>query len=214
MKLLLIVDLQNDFCENGALPVNGGSSVVPVANELLRSQYFDATIASRDWHPANHASFKNWPVHCVEHTSGAEFHPALETKLIDVVFLKGEDCNADSLSAFIDEKGRETKLASLIDGLAAARGETRSDVTISVVGLALDYCVGLSALDARKLGFKVELILDGTRAVCLQPGDDLAMLQRLINGGVELRLSREILEHGRAVELPQIKREMHVQPGI
>lgn len=182
MKALIIVDLQNDFLPGGALPVPHGDEVVPVANELQR--HFHLVVATKDWHPPDHGSFaanhkrKNpgdriildgieqilWPVHCVQNTHGAEFAPSFDTSRIAHVFHKGVDPLIDSYSTFFDNAHRRhTGLAHYL--------KERSIKDIYLLGLALDYCVKYSALDARELGFNTHIILDGCRGIDLEPGD-------------------------------------------
>lgn len=155
---LLLVDVQNDFCPDGALPVPDGDKVVPVLNKWVAAAQ-DAGIgiyASRDWHPVNHVSFESqggpWPVHCVQDTPGAAFHRDLMLPQEVVVVTKGTRFDQDQYSAF-DQTGFAEELR-------------RRNVTgLWIGGLAEDVCVRASALDARKLGFDVCVILDGTRAI-------------------------------------------------
>jgi len=182
MKALIIVDLQNDFLPGGALAVPGGDEVVPLANELQRR--FDVVLATQDWHPPDHGSFAAnhpgkksgdrimldgieqilWPVHCVQNTHGAEFAPSFDTKRIAHVFHKGIDPGIDSYSTFFDNAHRRS--TGLADYL-----KDRAIKDIYLLGLALDYCVKYSALDARELGLNTHVILDGCRGINLQPGD-------------------------------------------
>jgi nicotinamidase/pyrazinamidase len=182
MNALIIVDLQNDFLPEGALAVPRGNEVIPLANELQRR--FDLVVATQDWHPPNHGSFAAnhpgkktgdrvmldgieqilWPVHCVQHTHGAEFAPSFDTSRIAHVFHKGTDPQIDSYSTFFDNAHRrETGLADYL--------KERSIRNIYLMGLALDYCVKYSTLDARQLGFNAHVILDGCRGIDLEPGD-------------------------------------------
>jgi nicotinamidase/pyrazinamidase len=182
MKALIIVDLQNDFLPGGALAVPRGDEVIRVANTLQRR--FDVVLATQDWHPPDHGSFaanhpgKNpgdrimldgieqilWPVHCVQNTHGAEFAPSFNTKRIAHVFHKGIDPRIDSYSTFFDNAHRRST------GLAAYLKE-RSIQDVYLLGLALDYCVKYSALDARQLGLNTHVILDGCRGIELESGD-------------------------------------------
>lgn len=179
---LLLVDLQNDFCSGGSLAVSGGDEVIAVANQL--QQQFDLVIATQDWHPQNHISFAEnnphkkvgdvidvdgipqilWPSHCVQHTKGAAFHPELQTERITKIFHKGTNPRIDSYSAFFDYEHLQTT------GLADYLKEIGIQ-TVYVMGLATDYCVKYSVLDARHCGFEVKVILEGCRAVELMPGD-------------------------------------------
>jgi nicotinamidase/pyrazinamidase len=196
VKALVLVDIQHDFCPGGALAVPGGDEVVPVANRLAAR--FPLVVATQDWHPADHGSFAVnrgrqpyelgelgglpqvlWPVHCVQGSPGAAFHPALDTTRIARVFPKGTDPTIDSYSGFYDNGKR--KATGLGDWL---RGQGVDDVT--VLGLATDYCVRATALDAVGLGFAVTLIEDGCRAVDLKPGDGARAIDELRAAGVRI----------------------------
>lgn len=182
MNALIVVDLQNDFLPGGALPVPHGHEVIPLANAL--QPRFDLVVATKDWHPRNHGSFAAnhagkkpgdhiildgieqilWPVHCVQNTHGAEFAPSFDTSRIAHVFHKGVERNIDSYSTFFDNAHRRhTGLAHYL--------EERSIKDIYLLGLALDYCVKYSALDARHLGLNTHVILDGCRGIELESGD-------------------------------------------
>lgn len=200
MKVLLLVDIQNDFCPGGNLAVTHGDQVVAVANQLINSNIFDLIIASKDWHPSNHSSFVSnhpdgiWPDHCIQGTTGAEFHPELDAKKIDQVILKGTKVEIDSYSAFFDnQKLNQTELDSYLKAIAGRLQISPRDIEISVCGLALDYCVKATAIDAVELGYKTELVLDATRAVNINPNDDLKALRELKAKGVEIVESRGIL---------------------
>jgi nicotinamidase/pyrazinamidase len=184
MKALIIVDVQNDFLPGGALAVPEGDQVIPVINQL--SKEFDLVFTTQDWHPANHCSFAAshagnkigdrilidgteqilWPVHCVQHTYGAELAGGLHPKMIAgaVRISKGTDERVDSYSGFFDnQRKRATGLEALL------RKHGADDLTI--VGLATDYCVKASVLDARELGFNVTVHGNACRAVNLSPDD-------------------------------------------
>lgn len=211
MKVLLIIDLQNDFCPGGSLAVNEGDQLPAIINALIDSGEYDLVVASADWHPANHVSYARthsmepfqaveiegvsqmlWPVHCEEGSEGAAFHPKLKTGSIDRVIHKGTDPGTDSYSAFFDNlRKKETELRAFLESEAERRGETPEDIEISVCGLALDYCVLFSALDAVSLGFRTEVLVDACRAVNLNPGDDIRALRQLAEKGVTLRTSIE-----------------------
>jgi len=201
---LIIVDVQNDFLPGGALAVAGGDEVVAVANALMPG--FARVIATQDWHPRTHGSFAVhhagrsvgevialggvdqvlWPVHCVQHTPGAAFAPGLELGRIDHVVQKGTDAAIDSYSGFFDnDRQRATGLAALL----GEHGETE----VWVMGLATDYCVKATALDALRLGFKVTLVVDGCRAVDLQTGDGARAIAGMQASGVALATSAEVL---------------------
>jgi nicotinamidase/pyrazinamidase len=203
MKALIIVDLQNDFLPGGALPVPHGNEVIPVANELQR--HFPLIVATKDWHPANHGSFAAnhpskkpgdrivldgieqilWPVHCVRNTHGAEFAPAFETNRIAHVFHKGTDPLIDSYSTFFDNAHRRhTGLAHYLEG--------RSIKNIYLLGLALDYCVKYSALDACQLGLNTHVILDGCRGIDLEPGDINRALDEMKRAGAIILKSSDL----------------------
>jgi len=200
MKALILVDIQNDFCPGGALAVADGDAVVPIANRLMDA--VDVVLATQDWHPANHGSFASnnpgrklfdlgdlgglpqvmWPDHCVQWTGGAQFHPGLDTKRITRVFPKGTDATIDSYSGFFDNGKR--KATGLGDWLKA-KGVTE----VLICGLATDYCVKATAIDAAGIGFTTRLMLDGCRGVGMQANqipDALAAMQaagvQIING--------------------------------
>ncbi len=211
MKVLVIVDVQNDFCPGGSLAVAEGDAVVPIINRLMASQNFDLIVATRDWHPEGHVSFaathnaqpysqrdlagttqRLWPTHCVQDSSGAQLHGGLNRHLIHHIIDKGTSKDVDSYSAFFDNaRAAQTRLHALLVEEAAKRGLQQRDVAISVVGLALDYCVAWSALDAKGLGYKTEVIVDATRAVNVQLGDDLKTLRELSRREIELVDSQE-----------------------
>ena len=205
MNALILVDVQNDFLPGGALPVPAGDQIIPVVNRL--QPHFDVVVATQDWHPANHGSFAAshpgkqpgdiielnglpqilWPVHCVQHTSGAALVPGLHTTAIAQVFQKGADPGLDSYSGFFDNGHRHST------GLADFLKERRVG-DLFVVGLATDYCVKLTALDAVTLGFKTHLIEDACRGVNLQPGDVTKSLEEMNQAGVTLLTSTQLLD--------------------
>jgi len=176
MKTLILIDVQNDFMPYGALPVAEGDQIVPIINKIIYK--FDLVVATQDWHPKNHISFASnhkdkklfdvmdldgfkqtlWPDHCVQGTSGAEFHPDLETKPIEAIFRKGTNPNIDSYSGFYDNLHKKNT------GLAGYLREKKAK-DLYFVGLATDYCVYYSIIDALKEGFNVYLIEDATRAI-------------------------------------------------
>ena len=203
MDALILVDLQNDFCAGGALAVPDGDAVVAVANRLLSR--FPLIVATQDNHPPTHLSFAQnhsgkrvyeqidldglpqvlWPVHCVAGTPGAAFHPQLDSARITRVFPKGTDARIDSYSGFFDNGQR--KATGLGDYL-----KEQSVTRVYVLGLATDYCVKWTALDAVRLGFEVHLIEDACRGVGLQPGDIPAALAELRAAGVQLESSDQL----------------------
>lgn len=152
MKALLIVDVQVDFCPGGALAVSGGDRVVPVINRLLPG--FDLVAASRDWHPPETVHFEKWPVHCVRDTPGAEYHPELEREAIAEEFLKGTSDADDGYSAFEATSGD-------LEGWLRQNGVN----DLYVCGLATDFCVRATVLDALVRGFNVHVIADAVAAV-------------------------------------------------
>jgi nicotinamidase/pyrazinamidase len=203
MNALIIVDLQNDFLPGGALAVPRGDEVIPLANELQGG--FDLVVATQDWHPPNHGSFAAnhpgkkpgdrvmlegveqilWPVHCVQHTRGAEFAPSFDTSRIVHVFHKGTNPQIDSYSTFFDNAHRRhTGLADYL--------KKREIKDIYLMGLALDYCVKYSTLDARQLGLNTHVIIDGCRGIDLDPGDIDRALDEMKRVGAILLQSREL----------------------
>jgi nicotinamidase/pyrazinamidase len=175
MDALIVVDVQNDFCAGGALEVEDGDAVVEPINALSAKLPF--VVATRDWHPPDHHSFAQeggpWPVHCVRDTPGAQLHPELEVSRIDAVVDAGRAPEDEGYSGF-----ERTDLERLL---------RQHDVDrVHVAGLALDYCVKATALDAKRLGFDVVLHVDATRAVEVEPGDGERSLQELRDAGVEI----------------------------
>jgi nicotinamidase/pyrazinamidase len=178
MEALIVVDVQNDFCPGGALAVRGGDEILAEVNRLAAQA--PVVIATRDWHPPDHRSFAEhggpWPVHCVRETPGAELHPGLLTT-IDAIIDKGQTTEREGYSGFED-----TALESLL--------RERGVKSVDIVGLALDYCVKATALDARKAGFDVVVHRDATRAVNVAPGDDERTVQELRAAGVTVANGR------------------------
>ena len=200
---LIIVDIQNDFLPGGALAVSEGDKTIAITNRMISA--FPLVLATQDWHPPNHASFAAnhpgrspgevvdldgiqqvlWPIHCVQNTPGAEFAGELQSERIDRVFRKGENPRLDSYSGFFDND----QIAST--GLNEFLKE--QEVTdVYVLGLATDYCVKFTALDAIRCGLGVHLIADGCRAVNLNPGDEQAAIKDMRNAGVELVSSDQL----------------------
>jgi nicotinamidase/pyrazinamidase len=229
MKVLLIVDPQRCFCPGGSLAVKEGDQVFPAINNLSRNGRFDLVVASKDWHPPGHVSFASshpgrapfeaieihgapqmlWPDHAVAHSEGAEFHPDLDTSTIHEVILKGTNPSIDSYSAFFDNARRaETPLRALIERAATAAGERMQDVEIVVCGLALDYCVKFTALDAVSLGSRVRVVLDASRAVDDSEKGVEAVVRELETNGVKAVLTRELLPEF-AQPIPQFTRDIH-----
>lgn len=197
---LLLIDLQNDFCPGGALGIQEGDATIAIANQAieacrLRSEF---VLASQDWHPANHRSFAVnshaeigslgeldglpqvwWPVHCVQDSYGAQLHPQLEQQQITTIFRKGEDPNVDSYSTFFDN-GRRA-LFTLDNWLKS------KDIThLTVMGLATDYCVKFTVLDALSLGYQTQVIIEGCRGVNINPEDSQKAFTEMQQAGAEL----------------------------
>ena len=174
VRALLIIDFQNDFCPGGALAVPHGDEIAPRVNELLDSGEFDFVAATRDWHPANHNSFEAqggpWPPHCVQGTEGAELHPSVDRSKIDVVVDAGYLPELEGYSGF-EETNLEREL----------REHDVDD--LMVVGLATDYCVLQTALDARRAGFGVTVDRAGVRGIDVRPGDSERALEELRAAG-------------------------------
>ena len=196
MKTLLLIDNQNDFLPGGALAVSEGDLIIPIVNELMPQ--FDLIAATQDWHPAGHASFavnhagramfENidldglpqtlWPVHCVQNTGGALFAPGLQTRRIARVFPKGMNARIDSYSGFFDNGHRAS--TGMADWL---RGQGTSEVWVA--GLATDYCVKFTVLDALAEGFTVHVLTNACRGVNLVAGDcDRALAEMASHGAV------------------------------
>lgn len=200
MRALLLIDIQNDFMPFGALPVAQGDAVVDVANRLMGR--FGLVVATQDWHPANHSSFASshvgrapgdlisidgvdqilWADHCVQSTPGASFHSALDVSAIDFVVRKGSDPAIDSYSGFFDNgRRRETELAGYLSG----RGVNE----VWIAGLATDYCVKYTALDARELGLDVTLVSDACRGVEVATGDVEHAVEEMRVAGCRIAVS-------------------------
>ena len=189
-----MVDPQNDFCPGGALGVPGGDEILPGINAL--AERFPLVVLTQDWHPAGHSSFASthrdavvyssiempygpqilWPDHCVQGTRGAEFHPGLEWTKAELVIRKGFRTAIDSYSTFFEN---DHKTPTGLAGYLRERGIT--DLTL--VGLATDFCVAYSAIDARRLGFNAKVLLDGCRAIDLGGSLD-TMKQQMVQEGV------------------------------
>lgn len=199
-RALLLVDIQNDFCAGGALAVAEGDSTVDIANAMIDwcKTRGDAVVASQDWHPADHGSFASqqhvepyseglldglpqtfWPDHCVQNTEGAALHPLLNAKAIDALFHKGENPAIDSYSAFFDNGHRQkTQLDEWL---------RHHDVNeLIVLGLATDYCVKFTVLDALTLGYSVDVITDGCRGVNLHAQDSAYAFMEMAAAGATL----------------------------
>lgn len=195
---LLVIDVQNDFCPGGALAVAGGDQVVAVANDAMAD--YELVFATQDWHPADHRSFASqhqgrspgelidldgleqvlWPDHCVQGSEGARFEAILDQDRFTKVVRKGTDRGVDSYSGFFDNARRKET------GLEAVLRDRDVDA-VDVVGLATDYCVLFTALDAVDLGFRTTVLADGCRAVELAPGDGERAFERMEAAGVTVR---------------------------
>jgi nicotinamidase/pyrazinamidase len=175
-RALIIVDFQNDFTPGGALAVPDGDSIAAKLNSLSASGDYDLVVATRDWHPADHSSFEvnggGWPVHSVAGTNGAQLHPDLNRLNIDVVVDKGQAVDTDGYSGFAGTD---------LEELLRERGITQ----VTVVGLATDYCVRDTALDALRAGFAVTVDSTAVRGVEIEPGDsERALAEVRAAGGV------------------------------
>ena len=203
---LLVIDIQNDFCEGGALAVKDANSIIPVVNKLI--DYFknidSFIIATKDWHPINHRSFAInsckeigefgeleglpqvfWPIHCVQDTFGSEFHSDLLP--IENIIYKGQDFLVDSYSGFFDNgKIHKTDLDKIL--------KENEIKTLYVVGLATDYCVKYSVLDALTLGYNVFLIEDAIKGVNLSENDSQKAIDEMIAAGTKLTKSSDIIK--------------------
>ena len=193
---LVVIDLQNDFCPGGALAVAGGDDIVPIVNRMIAEN--ENVVLTQDWHPAGHSSFASthdgkqpfetidmpygpqtlWPDHCVQGTKGAQFHPDLVWTRAELIIRKGFRKTIDSYSAFFEN---DHKTPTGLGGYLQERGIG----SITLVGLATDFCVAYSALDARKLGIEVTVELDACRGIDLG-GSLAAMTAKMQEAGVEL----------------------------
>ena len=197
MEALLVVDVQNDFCPGGALAVKDGDRVVAFINRIR--QDFPLVVFTQDWHPRGHASFASnhrgkkpydvidlhgqpqtlWPDHCVQQSKGAEFHAKLDLRPSDPVFRKGTLQEVDSYSGFLDnDRKHETGLREFLERKGVDR--------IGLVGLATDYCVKFTALDARRFGLQVKVLRQGCRAVNLDPKDEERAYDEMRAAGAEV----------------------------
>lgn len=206
MQALILVDLQNDFMPGGALEVKNGFDILPVINTLL-SHPFPVIVATKDWHPKDHGSFASnhnkevgecitldgleqilWPEHCVQGTKGAEFAPGWDSHKIHKVIHKGTEKNVDSYSTFFDNGHR--KSTGLFDFL-----KEKDVKDIFIAGLATDYCVKYSVLDAAKLGFNIYVVSDGCRGVNLKSNDSENALKEMRAAGAKIIKSKDISKY-------------------
>lgn len=210
---LLLIDLQNDFCHQGALPVSGGDEVIDTANQVMLyfKQQQRPIIASQDWHPADHRSFAInsggvvgesgeldglpqvwWPVHCVQGSTGAAFHTKLHHHMIDKIIRKGQHRDVDSYSAFFDNgKRQSTELSTWL--------QQHQIQQLWIMGLATDYCVKFTVLDALALGYDVWIIPDGCRGVNLHPNDSQQALTEMVAKGAKLMNLSQAIARAAAV---------------
>jgi nicotinamidase/pyrazinamidase len=204
VNALLLIDIQNDFVPGGSLAVNEGDQIIPIVNRL--QSHFELVVATQDWHPQNHASFAVnhpgkkpgdrvilngleqtlWPVHCVQETPGADFVPALDRSRISHVIQKGTDPMIDSYSGFFDNA--HLKATGLAEYL-----RSQGVVEVFIAGLATDYCVKFTALDALSLGFHPALIEDACRGVNLRPDDVTRSIEEMKSAGVKIKRSSDCL---------------------
>jgi nicotinamidase/pyrazinamidase len=179
--VLLIVDVQNDFCAGGALAVPRGHEVIPVINRLLKHRWL--SVATMDWHPADHRSFKPhggpWPPHCVQGTAGAELHPELDATQIQLIITKGSHPDEEAYSGF-----HGTELAAIL----RAKGVRR----VVVCGIATDYCVRATAHDALQEGFEVLVLEDAIQGVEVNPGDCQRAIEELRQAGAQMIVSSDL----------------------
>ena len=203
MEALLLIDIQNDFLPGGALEVNHGDAILPIVNQLIKK--FRLVIATQDWHPADHKSFASnhatrkvgdiiklngldqilWPDHCVQGSFGAELSEKLDTSTLTKIFLKGTDPKIDSYSGFFDNGHlKSTGLSDYLKDLNVDK--------IYISGLATDYCVKYTALDAMREGFKTWVVVDGTRAVNLHTNDFEKAIKEMEAAGVKTISSEDL----------------------
>ncbi|MGP1500696.1 MAG: bifunctional nicotinamidase/pyrazinamidase [Bergeyella cardium] len=195
-KALIVVDVQNDFCKGGALAVPGANEIIPYINTLIKRNDYDEIIFTQDWHPAHHKSFASnndkkvgdiislngtpqimWPKHCVQRSFGAKFHKDLDTSKATHIIKKGTHPEFDSYSAFQDN---HRFMKTDLDDYLRSKGIK----TIEIAGLALDYCVKYTCLDALENGYTTYLHTAGTRAVNINPQNGKETLDLLLNKGV------------------------------
>ncbi len=197
-KALIVVDVQNDFCEGGALAVPNANEIIPYLNLLMEDSTYDEIILTQDWHPANHKSFASnngkkvgesielngysqfmWPDHCVQGSYGAEFHKDLNQEKVTYIVQKGKNPEVDSYSGFQDNNQLvKTDLENYL--------KFKDIEIVEIVGLALDYCVKFTCLDAAKAGFITCLHYKGTKAVNVKPGNDKDAIIELLENNVTI----------------------------
>lgn len=198
-KALIVVDVQNDFCEGGTLEVKNGNKVIPVINNLIGSKYFDLIIATQDWHPKDHKSFasnhknKNvydviklngitqvlWPDHCIQRRKGSRFHNELNLGKEVRVFKKGTNPEIDSYSGFYDNDHKSST------GLSEYLKKQNVDM-VYVTGLATDYCVKFTALDSLREGFNTFVIKDAVKGVNVNKDDSKKAFEEMKQNGIKI----------------------------
>jgi len=199
-----VVDIQNDFLPGGALAVKEGSKIIPLVNKLQSK--FDLVVATQDWHPANHESFASncpngvigdlvdlhglpqvlWPDHCIQNTWGAELADTLDLSSVQKVFRKGTEAAVDSYSGFFDNgKRKDTGLSTYL--------QSKDVEQLFIVGLATDYCVKFTALDAVNLGFVTTVIVDAVKAVNLHPEDQENAIETMRLAGIQIIKSDKLI---------------------
>lgn len=178
ISALIIVDIQTDFCPRGALPVKDGDKVIPLLNSYIKKfvEKGAPIFTTRDWHPVNHISFKGrggvWPPHCIQNTWGAKFHPELKLPRDATIISKAESPDQEAYSGF-----QGTALAKTLRNMSVTR--------VYVGGLATDYCVKNTVLDALKEGFTVFLLIDASRGVNVKPGDSEQAIREMVSRGAK-----------------------------
>ncbi len=204
MKALILVDIQNDFMPSGTLPVPEGDQIVSLVNEI--QEKFDLIVATQDWHPGGHKSFATnhidkqpgeiidlngieqilWPAHSVQGSEGAEFFDGLKTDKIDNIIKKGTDPEIDSYSGFFDnDQNKSTGLELCL--------RKRNVSRVFIVGLALDYCVKFTAMDANRIGFETTVILDATRGVDINEEDSQKAVEEMQDAGIKVIQSSDMI---------------------
>ncbi|MGD0336798.1 MAG: bifunctional nicotinamidase/pyrazinamidase [Candidatus Omnitrophota bacterium] len=182
-RALLVVDMQNDFCPNGALAIPEGDKIVPAINKYVRifSRKKLPILATRDWHPPRTKHFRDfggvWPAHCIQNSFGAQFHPGLKLPKEAILLYKGMDPEKDSYSAFHAQDMRGLSLLKLLD--------LHGVKELYIAGLATDYCVKFTTLDAMKQGFKVRILMDAVKGVNLKPNDVEGALKIMLKKGAK-----------------------------
>jgi len=201
-NVLLVIDIQNDFCPGGSLAVPEGDKIIPVVNKIMGRFY--KVVATQDWHPKNHISFASthkkqiyeniningvsqtlWPDHCVQGTYGAELHKELDIREIDLIIRKGVNPQIDSYSAFL-ENDKQTKTG--LDGYLNSLGIKK----VYVCGLALDYCVYFTACDSVKFGFETYVIIDATKGVDVPQGNVKKVIEHMKSLNIKIVLHEEL----------------------